>query len=268
MNIKKELIELVTPFGKPAELTKKIALSCTIGLVLLIWIFGDYTFFPSPIEIFDATIYMIRYLDLIANVWISVKLSIVSMIISTIISVLISYSVLIPLTQFWAKLFTYLRFLTIVGLSFFFTILTSQYNDAGYLLKLSLMVFFISTFFTTSFISAVQSIESNKYDYSRTLGLSKWKTFKQLIVNGKKYDLIDIIRQTFAISWAMLTMVEGLVRSGGGVGVMLLNSSRSFSLDRIFAICIIVILIGSLMNYLLEQLNRLINPHVYLLNKK
>ena len=44
------------------------------------------------------------------------------------------------------------------------------------------------------------------------------------------------MRQNAAMGWMMLTMVEGISRSEGGVGAMLLNQNKHFHLSAVFAI--------------------------------
>jgi len=42
----------------------------------------------------------------------------------------------------------------------------------------------------------------------------------------------------------MLTMVEGISRSEGGVGAMLLNQNKHFHLSAVFAIQLTILLLG------------------------
>ncbi len=63
-------------------------------------------------------------------------------------------------------------------------------------------------------------------------------------IRGTADKAFDVTRQNAAMGWMMLTMVEGLVRSGGGIGVMLLNQDKYLFLDKVYAIQVIILLVG------------------------
>ena len=52
------------------------------------------------------------------------------------------------------------------------------------------------------------------------------------------------------MAWMMLTMVEVISRSEGGVGILLTNSNKHFALDTVFAIQIAILLVGIAIDYL------------------
>ena len=41
--------------------------------------------------------------------------------------------------------------------------------------------------------------------------------------------LFEVMRQNFAISWMMITMVEGYAMSEGGIGTMMIKSNKYLS---------------------------------------
>jgi NitT/TauT family transport system permease protein len=59
----------------------------------------------------------------------------------------------------------------------------------------------------------------------------------------------------------MLTMVEGISRSEGGVGAMLLNQSKHFHLSEVFAIQFLILFVGMLQDYGIGVLRRLCCPY-------
>jgi NitT/TauT family transport system permease protein len=56
-------------------------------------------------------------------------------------------------------------------------------------------------------------------------------------------------------------MVEGIVRSEGGVGVMLLNQSKHFRLADVFAIQFVILLVGLLQDFGIGLARRLVCPY-------
>ena len=70
-----------------------------------------------------------------------------------------------------------------------------------------------------------------------------------------------MLRQNAAIGWMMLTMVEGISRAEGGVGAMLLNQNKHFHLAEVFAIQLLILLVGMLQDYGIGVLKRLLCPY-------
>lgn len=251
--------QIFTPFEGVTKKTLLTILLVEISVLLLSWIFGTYEFLPKPLDIWNAFPDLLRN-GLVEKLWVSMKLCLKSMLYATIISAFISYLSTIPVTRFLSLLVTKFRFLSSVGLSFFFTLLSSP--DGG--LKTSLLVFFITVTFTTSFISTIGGIEEYRYNHARTLRFGQWKTLWEVVILGKLSDLIELMKQNFAIAWMLLTMVEGLVRSEGGIGVELLEANKYLHLDDIFAIQLLILTIGILLDYGITALKHLICPYTNL----
>jgi len=62
----------------------------------------------------------------------------------------------------------------------------------------------------------------------------------------------------------MLTMVEGISRSEGGVGAMLLNQNKHFHLSAVFAIQISILVLGLGQDYVIGLLRRVFCPYAAL----
>jgi NitT/TauT family transport system permease protein len=76
------------------------------------------------------------------------------------------------------------------------------------------------------------------------------------------------MRQNFAIAWMMITMVEGLNMSEGGLGTMLIKSNKYIDLGTVFAILVIIFTIGICFDYLLKQLRSWFFPYTNLQIRK
>jgi len=251
-----ELKKFVTPFAKIEHKYINIMIGTQILIFMGAWSINGFPFLPTPIEVYQAFIKLLSE-GLIAELWTSLKLCLKSMLIATIISAIISYASTIALTEYISYFITKGRFLTLVGLSFFFTLLTSS----GGGLKTSLLVFSITVFFTTSFIAYIKDIEEYRFNHARTLGLTPWETLYEVVIFGKRAELMIVIGQTFAIAWMMLTMVEGIVKSEGGVGVLLLAQQKFFHLDSIAAIQIMIFILGIIIDYFIVLLREIVAPH-------
>jgi NitT/TauT family transport system permease protein len=80
----------------------------------------------------------------------------------------------------------------------------------------------------------------------------------EVVVLGTLADALASLRVNAAMGWMMLTMVEGVVRSEGGIGTVLLNMDRHKDLAATAAILISLfcvgiaqdIIIGAVRNYI------------------
>ena len=150
-----------------------------------------------------------------------------------------------------------LRFLSMVGLSFVFTVMT----HSGRQLKLSMLVFSVSVFFVTGMADVIASIPKEQYDLARTLGMGPWRVVWEIVVLGQIDRAFDVLRQNAAIGWMMLTMIESMVRSEGGIGAVLTTANKHFYLNAVFAIQITILVLGLFQDYMIGAAKRLFCPY-------
>jgi NitT/TauT family transport system permease protein len=257
-------LQIFKPYGKTDKSTIGIMVVFQVIIVLLLWIFSGSPLFPTPMEILKSLQKLIAEDNLIQELWTSMALSIKSMLIAIVISLLISYATVIPFFRPLAFMVSKFRFLTLVGLSFVFTMMT----HSGHSLKVSLMVFGITVFFVTNMVAEIESVTKNELNHARTLRMPEWQVVWEVIILGRMDTVFELIRQNFAISWMMLTMVEGISRTEGGIGTMLLNQNKHFHLDAVFAIQIVILIVGIIMDYGIGALKNLFCPYASLTLEK
>jgi NitT/TauT family transport system permease protein len=128
-------------------------------------------------------------------------------------------------------------------------------------LKLSLLVFGIVPFFTTSFLSVIINIDKQEYELCKTLGYNNWQTLYEVIIVGKADQVFEILRQNFAISWLMITMVEGLSMSEGGIGSLLIKYNKYNDITNVIALQLVIFIIGLCFDFLLGTTRYWLFPH-------
>jgi len=148
----------------------------------------------------------------------------------------------------------------LTGLIFIFTLLTQD----GSQLKLSLLVFGIVPFFVTSFLSVIVHINKQEYELCKTLGYNSWEALYEVIIVGKADQVFEILRQNFAIAWLMITLVEGLSMSEGGVGTLLIKYNKYNDLTNVLALQLVIFMIGVGFDYLLGSLKKWLFPYTQL----
>jgi NitT/TauT family transport system permease protein len=233
-------------------------------LFFLAWMLSSVNLIPTPFEILGAWHKLASEDGLLIELWQSSKTIAKAIVLTSLISFGMAYlataAVFKPVVT-WA---TALRFLGFAGITFFFTLWT----DDGSTLKLALLTFGMSVFMLTTALAMVNGVTQEQIDYARTLGLDGWQITWEIVIRGKLDEALDAIRQNAAIGWVMLSMVEGLVRSEGGIGLLLLTNSKFLNLNAIFAIQITILTYGIFQDIALRWLRVLVCPYVALEKSK
>ena len=90
--------------------------------------------------------------------------------------------------------------------------------------------------------------------------MGEWRLLLEVVILGTVDQAFEVFRQNAAIGWMMLTAVEGVARSGRGVGVLLFDQNKFLNLAEIFAIQISILAIGILIDYIIGVSRNLACP--------
>lgn len=198
--------------------------------------------------------------DLALQLYVSLTTNLQAIAISCLMTIPLAYLTVLPAFRPFVKALSKTRFLGLTGFVVLFTILFG----GGHALKLALLVFGMGVFLITSLYDVVESIPREEFDHARTLRLGPWGSIIEVVILGRADAVIDAIRQNAAMGWVMLTMVEGLVRFEGGLGAMMLAEDKHIRLDAVFAIQLLVLLIGVAQDWALLGLRRVLCPYASL----
>jgi len=251
-----EAIALLAPNRVISKKTIRWLVGFQLLMLLSIWVFSPTVFLPKPNEVFHA-LSELWFEGLGSELITSFYLNLQAIAISTILSLLLAYLTVIPFFRPIVGLLSKLRFLSMVGLTFFFTLMAAT----GHELKLFLLVFSVSVFFVTGMAEVVASVPKEEFDLARTLRMGEWRVVYEVIVLGQADKAFEVLRQNAAMGWMMLTMVEGISRSEGGVGAMLLNQNKHFHLSAVFAIQLTILILGLGQDYAIGLLRRMLCPY-------
>jgi ABC-type nitrate/sulfonate/bicarbonate transport system permease component len=262
MNLLKKLF---SPFSNLSKGTTTILILAQCVLAVILWqVFASGGLIPTPSKILESFIAIVSSSNFYDNLFSSLSLTFKGMGISIVIALVICYISLVPFFMPIAKFIIKCRYLTLTGLIFLFTLLTSN----GHNLKLSLLIFGIVPFFVTSLLSIIDSINVQEYELCKTLRMNNWQTLLEVVIIGRLDQVIDVMRQNFAIAWMMITMVEGLNMSEGGLGTMLIKSNKFIDLGTVFAILLIIFLLGICFDFLLAKMRHWFFPYTKLQLRK
>jgi NitT/TauT family transport system permease protein len=234
-------------------------------LAITLWhVFAAGGLIPTPEKIASSVLQIISSENFYNNLFSSLSLTMKGMGYSIMIALVICYISLIPFFKPLARFIVKCRYLTLTGLIFLFTLLTSN----GHQLKLSLLIFGIVPFFVTSLLTIIDEIEEQEFDLCKTLRMNNWRTLVEVVIIGRMDQVLEVMRQNFAIAWMMITMVEGLNMSEGGLGTMLIKSNKYIDLGTVFAILVVIFSLGICFDYLLAKLRVWFFPYTKLQVRK
>jgi len=246
---------------KPNRAVSRTAMQIVIGvqvaIALVVWWTSPFPVLPRPNEVFRALGSLWFEQGLGRELWTSFTMNLQALALTLVLSLGLCYLTVLPAIRPLATAVSKGRFLGLIGLTFAFTLMLG----GGRPLKVALLVFGMTVFFVTSMAAVIAEIPSSHFDHARTLRMSEWQVVWDVVILGTADKAIEMLRQNAAIGWMMLTMVEGISRSEGGVGAMLLSQNKHFHLAEVFAIQILILLVGLAQDYGIGVLKRLACPY-------
>ena len=118
----------------------------------------------------------------------------------------------------------------------------------------------------------VQRIDEVKDVYLKTvytIGAGDWQTIRTVYFPSVFSRFFDDIRVLTAISWTYIVVAEGINSGEGGLGALLFSAGqRQGRIDKVFAILILIILIGVLQDRAFRYLDKEFFPHKYQIKGK
>lgn len=241
-----------------------IIVAFQVAALLVLWIESPFKVLPQPMEVLRAFRDLWFHQGLSRELWTSFTLNLEALALTLVLSLGFAYLTVLPFFRPLVVAVSKGRFLGLIGLTFVFTLMVG----GGRPLKLALLTFGMTVFFVTSMAAVVLEIPRDRFDHARTLRMGEWRVVWEVVILGTADQAVEVLRQNAAIGWMMLTMVEGISRSEGGIGAMLLNQNKHFHIAEVFAIQITILLLGLFQDYGIGALQRLLFPYAGLVLEK
>jgi NitT/TauT family transport system permease protein len=230
---------------------------CSVLVPLAAWVAVSATgavseqFLPSPVAVWQAGLEMARAGTLATDTWASVQ----RILIGFGIAILVSVPLGIVMGGFQAG---QALFEPVVGLlrylpaSAFIPLLTIWLGIGE---PSKVMLLFIGTvFFNTLMVAdAVRQVPGALVDVSYTLGARRGEVLRKVVVPHALPGMIDAVRVNAAAAWNFVVVAE-LINSESGLGYRIARSQRFLASDRIFAVLIVIAVIGLAIDILLRVL--------------
>jgi NitT/TauT family transport system permease protein len=250
MNLKKWF----RPFEEVAKNQRLMIVGIWALLVLGYWIvssLGTKHLFPTPAQVWNG--FQSLYKEgLVVHIASSLGLCLQAALISLVISLVVVYLSPLPVLKPIAVFLSRMRYLPLTGITFYLSILVSGART----MQVWVLVVFMSLYFITSLLAVLKDIPEQEIDHARSLKCSRWEILWEVVIKGRLDYVIDVLRQNLAIIWMMLVTVESILVAAGGLGVLIKNSDKFANHGRIVALQIIILLIGLLLDWALQQMRK------------
>lgn len=165
---------------------------------------------------------------------------------------------LIPLLRgLFSKPVDALRYLPLTALIGVFIIWFGIYDE----MKVAFLAFGIIVFLLPTVIQRIDEVEDLYLSTVFTLGASKWQTIRTVYFPAVMSKLIEDIRVLTAVSWTYIIVAEYINKDGGGLGALIYIKRRLQQVPDMFAIILVIILIGFLQDRIFVYLSKRLFPH-------
>jgi NitT/TauT family transport system permease protein len=129
-------------------------------------------------------------------------------------------------------------------------------------MKIQFLAVSIIVYLLPVVILRIDEVDEVYEQTAQTLGASLWQKISSVFMPAVFSRIIDDVRVLVAISWTYITIAEALNMTGG-IGAMAYQCARKSRIDKVFAILVLIILIGFVQDKLFRMLDKALFPHKY-----
>lgn len=250
------LTKLFSPFKKLTDNEKKIAVLIIITLFTLLWSSSGSVYIPSPMEVIHSFPRLFEK-DLVDNFIKSLLFCFKAMLYAFGIALIFCYISVLPIFRSFAEFLRKLRFLPSTGLSFLFMKITNNVEEQ----MLWMMIWGIVTWLIYSLVDIALSVSDDEVMYARSLRLNRWQVMRETLIKGKAADIFEAFIGNFAIAWMLLASIENIAKAQGGIGVVLAESNKYYKFDEVYAIQLLILILGIGIDSFLRWTKTIIFPY-------
>ena len=220
-----------------------------------------YPIVPLPAEVLVSYPHLVEKDSLLGNALRSIWLNFQGYFWAVLLCVPIGFVVgLFPLFRgLFSKPVDALRYLPLTALIGVFIIWFGIYDE----MKVAFLAFGIIVFLLPTVIARIDEVEEVYLQTAFTLGASKWQTIKSVYFPAVMSRLLDDIRVLTAVSWTYIIVAEYINKDGGGLGALIYIKRRLQQVPDMFAIILVIVLIGFLQDQIFAYLSKRLFPYKF-----
>ena len=130
-------------------------------------------------------------------------------------------------------------------------------------MKVQFLAFGIFVYLMPVVAQRVYEVQQIYVDTVKTLGASRWQTIKSVFIPDVFSRVSSDIIVLVAISWTYIIIAEIVNSSQGGVGALANIAARQSRTDKVFAVLLVIMIIGFLQDKIFTAIDRLLFRHKY-----
>jgi len=245
--------KLFTPLEEVSRNTMLSLGSTQLAILLFAWAFlvPKQSFAPNLGEVLGAWGEMWKG-GLFWHIIASLGLCGIATLISIVLSSLVAYATRLPFFKPLGYLITKLRYNPIQG----FTLFLALQTGGGRPLQITLLVVFMSFYFVSALISILDDIPDEDIIRRRAERMSEWRILWEVIILDRLDYLIEVIRLNLSMTFMMIVSVEAMDKSQGGIGALMVDTTRGLNFPKVFALELTILIIGIILDESLKGIYR------------
>lgn len=216
---------------------------------------------PSPVEVVQSVSELFKQDQLVKNTAYSVYLNLLGYLVAIAIAIPLGFIIgLFPLFRaLFSRNVDALRFVPLTAVTGLFI----AWFGIGTTMKVQFLAFGIFVYLLPVVVQRIDEVNKVYLQTTYTLGANQWQQIKSVFVPAVFSKVSDDVRVLVAISWTYIIVAELVNASSGGIGALAFKSARMSRIDKVFAILLIIILIGFIQDKLFMLMDKLFFPHKY-----
>lgn len=240
-----------------------------IGLFLGVWVLLTSgtdplvakQILPSPGRVFASYSDLMSENDLLVNTFKSIGLNLSGYVLAMVFTIPLGFAIgLSPLMRgLFQRYVEAIRFVPLTATIGLFII----WVGIGSSMKASFIAFGIFIFLLPVVIQRIDEVKDVYLKTVYTLGATNWQTIKTVYIPSVMSRLWDDIRIMTAISWTYIVFIESNGSEGGIGDLIVRGAKRRGRVDKVFALLILIILIGVFQDKIFAYMDRKLFPHKY-----
>ena len=129
-------------------------------------------------------------------------------------------------------------------------------------MKVAFLAFGIIVFMLPVVVQRIDEVADVYLKTVFTLGATDWQTIRTVYIPAVMSKFMDDIRVLTAIGWTYIIIAE-IINSTNGLGSLIFIKARQGQLEKVFAILLVIILIGFIQDRLFVFIDKKMFPHKY-----
>jgi len=220
---------------------------------------------PAPLKVLSSYGDLCSDNDLIKNATFSIGLNIAGYLKAIFYSLIFGFAIgLFPLFRglFQSQLDA-IRYIPLAAATSLFIV----WFGIGVNMKVNFLAFGIIIFLLPIVVQRIDEVKDVYLKTVHTLGATDWQIIKTVYIPSVVSRLFDDIRILTAISWTYIVVAEGL-GSQGGIGNLIFAAKRVSRIDKLFALLLLIIIIGVVQDLVFRYLDKEFFPYKYQTKEK